>query len=740
MKWFAIFLVYLLPNYLTGQHRTLEELELKRLDGNIVLDGMITEPAWEAIKPLPLVVHQPNFGSSPSLHSEIRVGYDEEFIYVSGCLFDDEPEEILATSKKRDAMTANTDWIGIVLDTYNDKENALAFFTNPNGLRLDVNVFNDAIGQFPINLSWNAFWDVETQITPEGWFVEMRIPFTSLAYQESDGVVKMGMIVWRWVARKYESYIFPAIPPDWGDWSSWKPSQAHEISMTEIRRRKPFYLAPYLLAGHQSGTSLDEPELNYVTDHDLIGEVGLDLKFGLTNNITMDVSVNTDFAQVEADDQQINLTRFSLFFPEKRLFFQERAGIFNYNFGNEDKLFHSRRIGIREEEMVGIYGGVRVVGRAGKWDFGFLDMQTESFVTEDGEALNSENYGVLRIRKNFLNQGSFFGALVTNRMDFRGDYNSTYGFDMNLQYGPSDYLEVRLAQTFADGNGNQPVSLDPTRLWISASNRSDRGFTYGLSLSRSGVDFDPVMGFHPRENFTRVGTRLGYGWYQDEESALFKHVLTAKNVLHVSNEFREIESYSSNLNWTLNWKSGFIAGITAEYNYDRIYEDFELTDRVDITPGEYNYWKGAVSLNSSFARPFYIMSTFSLGSLYGGNLHGAEINPVFNASASLELNGTYVYNRLKFESPDLLENLHILRLKALFMFSTEFSISSFIQFNSLDSALLTNLRIRYNPREGVDLYLVVNEDFNTSRNNTYPSLPLIDRGSIQIKYTHTFRL
>ncbi|MBP1675336.1 MAG: putative rane associated hydrolase, partial [Bacteroidetes bacterium] len=282
---------------------------------------------------------------------------------------------------------------------------ALVFSTTPSGLRNDLTVLNDAIASNPrnppFNNSWNTFWDVKTTQNENGWFLEMRIPFSSMRFKEDNGKVIMGLICFRRIAHKNEVDIFPAIPPDWGTFSTYRASKANEVAFDGIHSKKPFYIAPYVLAGYQQDNVLNESGTAYELSGNSKLSAGLDAKYGLTNNLTLDVTVNTDFAQVEADDQQINLTRFSLFFPEKRTFFQERSSIFNFGFEGKSNIFYSRQIGLNKGEQVPILGGGRITGMAGKWDIGFLDLQTQSFDPSDTlqSSLPSENFGVLRIRR-----------------------------------------------------------------------------------------------------------------------------------------------------------------------------------------------------------------------------------------------------------------------------------------------------------------------------------------------------
>ena len=370
---------------------------IQRLDGPITLDGLSDEAAWKKIEPFEHVKHLPNFGEEAADRTVALIAFDDDYIYLAGRLYDTDPSKIQGLTKQRDTSNPSNDFFGILIDCFCDKENALAFFTTPAGLRWDANVANDAemIGlRAPVNMSWNTFWDVAVAQNGEGWFVEMRIPLSSLRFQDRNGRVVMGIITWRWIPRKNEVHTFPAIRPDAGFRPSWKPSRAQEVVLEGIRSRKPFYIAPYALGGHARSYRLNDQETDYSRVDDAVTELGLDVKWGLSSNLTMDLTVNTDFAQVEADSIQVNLTRFSLFYPEKRIFFLERSSNFEFSFGGQDRLFYSRRIGLYSGDAVRIYGGARLVGRVGGWDLGILNMQTAAIAE-----LPSENFGVFRIRR-----------------------------------------------------------------------------------------------------------------------------------------------------------------------------------------------------------------------------------------------------------------------------------------------------------------------------------------------------
>lgn len=707
---------------------------ISRIKGEIRLDGISNEPGWEEIESLPVIMHVPNFGNPPSEQTDVRIAYDDNYLYIAARLYDSEPSKIQSSSKKRDFLGANADWFGILLDTFNDNENALGFFTTPEGLRLDLTVFGDAQGDFPVNTSWNTFWDVATVQNEDGWFAEMRIPFSSLRFQDRAGQVVMGLAVWRWIARKNEAVIFPAIPPKWGWWSPWKPSQAQEVVFKGIHSRRPLYVAPYILGGFGRTYELNDDETAYLRNDNLEREIGLDVKYGLASNLTLDVTLNTDFAQVEADDQQINLTRFSLFFPEKRLFFQERSSNFEFNLGGPNRLFYSRRIGIYDGTPVRIYGGARLVGRAGPWDLGFLTMQTAPV-----EDLPSENFGVLRVRRQIINPNTYVGGIVTSRIGKDGSYNIAYGLDGIFRFQGDDYLSLNWAQTFENDSVNNPASLDPARIRINWERRTIKGFGYNLSYSRAGKHYHPGIGFEMRDNYTRFGNRVLYGWIPGERSHLQRHKIYIDGFVVLNNADGSMESLEIGPGWQFSSKSGFFGTFRAKWYYDEP-DTFSLSDEVEVPAGEYRYHGITGYLATPMGRLLSTELIFDVGSFYDGWRISFTISPRWSISSDLELQGTYQFNRVEFPDRHQQLSAHIGRVRTSVMFSTKMSVIAFVQYNSAVNKVIANLRFRYNPREGNDLYLVYNEGLNTSRYHEHPVPPFSESRTILLKYTYTFNL
>ena len=256
-----LILVFLLPAALLSQ----ESISINRITGNINFDGSVNEDTWKEASFFPLIVHSPSFGTEPSEISEVMVGYDQDFLWIGARLYSKDADNITCTSKKRDEESRNSDQFGIILDTYDDNENALAFFTMPSGARIDYTVSNDGEGgggggMRSTNRSWNTFWDVETSQDEAGWYVEMRIPFSSLQFQTINGKVSMGMILNRRISYMNETDTYPLIDPKYGFSANIKPSQAQSIELENIESKNPVYISPYVL-GAVSYTHLTLPTI-----------------------------------------------------------------------------------------------------------------------------------------------------------------------------------------------------------------------------------------------------------------------------------------------------------------------------------------------------------------------------------------------------------------------------------------------------------------------------------------------
>lgn len=712
-------------------------MNARRLSAPITLDGVLDENVWEEAVPLPYKMQQPQYGVAPSERSEVLLAYDEEYLYLGGRLWLSDSSYLRPTTYKRDAFDGTTDYFGIIIDSYLDKENAVAFFTTPTGLRWDGVVWNDAMREEDMSIDWNTFWDAATTYSGEGWFAEMRIPWSSLRFQDKNGEVVMGIISWWYIAARNEVDIFPLIPLNWGSMSGWKPSQAQEFRFEGVRSSNPLYLAPYILGGVQQSFDLNEAETLYERSREPSIEAGLDMKYGITSNLTMDLTINTDFAQVEADDQQVNLTRFGLFFPEKRLFFQERASIFDFSFDGFNRLFYSRRIGIDDDEKpVRIYGGARLVGRVGKSDLGFLNMQTAA-----SESLHSENFGLLRFRRQMWNENTYIGGIFTNRMDFQGNYNTAWGLDGIIRPFGDEYITARWAQSFENGKPNALFSLDPARIYLNWERRRYDGFSYNVSLSKAGKDYSPGMGFELRENYTSLEPKLAYGWLMGDESKFLRVRAFMEGLLVENHGAGRTESAIISTGIQYETKKGWGGLATLIFDHEFVSDTFELSDEVAIPIGKaYDFFQASGFVFSPFGQLIGGMAEYTIGQFYDGSLFSAGLGPRVKVSSHFELEGFYGYNHVRFPKREQQLTTHLARLKALYMLNTKFSIVAFLQYNSLEEVYAGNVRLRFNPKEGNDLYIVYNDLLNGNRKREVPHLPFTSERAVVVKYTYTFQL
>lgn len=737
-----LFLAVIIFSMISVQAQDL--VSIPRIQGEIRFDGTVNDPCWQNIEPLPMVMHTPIFGNQPTEKSEVMICYDDTYIYVGARLFDSEATKMLITSKKRDEGSNSNESLSIVFDSFNDKENALVFSTTPSGLRTDLAVLNDAMASNPrnppFNTSWNTFWDVKTTQDESGWFLEMRIPFSSMRFKEDNGKVIMGLICFRRIAHKNEVDIFPAIPPDWGAFSTYRVSKANEVSFDGIKSKKPFYVTPYLLAGYQQDNFLNEAGTVYDMKGSPKLNAGLDVKYGITNNLTLDATLNTDFAQVEADDQQINLTRFSLFFPEKRSFFQERSSIFNFGFEGQSSIFYSRQIGLNKGEQVPILGGGRITGMAGKWDIGFLDLQTQSFDPSDTaqSSLPSENFGVLRLRRQIINSNSYVGGILTSRIGMDGSYSTAYGVDGIFKILKNDYLNIKLAQVMVANYNNTPFSLDPTRLFLNWIRFNDKGLGYDFTYTRSGKDFKPSMGFQQRRDYSYYAGSLQYGWLPGATSPLMNHKFELNEEMYYSNSTGDAQTANTELAYKFNFKQGFGGMVSILNSYENVEREFNFSENASVPAGKYNFTQFVAHVNTSESKTLSLGIDGYAGTFYDGNRLTVGLEPLWNIGSSLQLGLAYEYNHVNFPLRDQAFTGNIARFKTLLMFTTKLSINAFVQYNSTENSLSTNFRLRYNPREGNDFYVVLNEGRNTYRDLEDPRLPVFNNRSILLKYTYTF--
>tara|TARA_R110001599_G_scaffold1889_3_gene9575 strand:- start:36628 stop:38865 length:2238 start_codon:yes stop_codon:yes gene_type:complete len=734
-------IIFLSAKNIYGQ----ETIKLVRTTSPIIVDGIPDEAAWEAVEPFPMVQYEPVFKGSLSEKTDIRVTYDDEYLYVAAKMFTEDPSTIAANSLYRDSYSGD-DVFAIILDPFNDDQNALRFFTTPAGVRFDQSISNDAnsvAGSNAVNGSWNTFWDASSTIQEDGWYSEMRIPFSSIGFQSSDGIAEMGLIVYRWLTHHNERHIYPAIPPLWED-GNIKPSQAQDVIITGADSKKPVYFTPYILGGFTRLNELGSDSLDYFYDDEVKVEVGFDLKYNITSNLTLDVTLNTDFAQVEADDQQLNLTRFSLSFPEKRQFFQQRSGLFDFNFGNT-RVFYSRRIGLDSSgNQVRILGGARLTGKINDLDIGFINLQTGQ-----SDEIDSENFNVLRVKKNVLNTSSYVGGIFTSRLGVNGSSNIAMGLDGDFNIFGDDFIEVRVSQTIDNSvsEENRFDFEDNSIFRITWQRRASIGWFYRFFVNRTGAEFNPGIGFFRTVNTSDYFYRLGYGWLGEEESIYRQHSVNIGSYNIFQNDTYDLRSRFISLEWNTDFKTLGSAEAQIRYNQEHLLpdEDFNLVGKIYIPVDDYDFFESNFSYRSPNSKKLRINTTFEYGKLFDGRRVQLEVEPELVANIHWEIGGSYQITDLAFPEAQGRDKekftAHLGQIRAQYALNKKLSTSAFIQYSNIEELAGVNFRFRYNFSEGRDLWFVINEQSYTvkdQRNMGLPRLPTLQSGSILIKYNHTF--
>lgn len=712
---------------------TADTLPIVRATGPIRLDGRVDEAAWQSIPPIRLTMYTPTEGREPSEASEVRLTYDGQYLYAAGRFLVSDVHSIMEGLVTRDQLGPE-DHFMLILDSSNDNQTGLLFAINPSGGQTDYSIGQDGAS---LDDSWNGYWDGATTRDTQGWYAEIRIPLSTLRFESIAGMTTMGLIIHRKVAARSEFDTYPLLPRSFSS-ALFRPSIAQKIRFDGLEARSPLYLTPYALWGINSAAALNQAGTAFGRRNDGTQEVGFDLKLGLSSSVTVDLTANTDFAQVEADNQEVNLTRFSLFFPEKRQFFLERSDIFEVAAGNgsdPDRLFHSRRIGLAGDGTpLRIYGGARTVGRVGSWDFGFLTMQTETMA-----GAGSENDAALRLRRQLFTTGSYVGALLTSRLQPDGEYNVVVGGDAVVHPFGNDFVTVQWARSFEDQR--TVAGPDPELVRIQWERRGSRGFHYEAGAKWSGDGFDPGLGFQARNDFSSLQAGVGYGWYAGEKTRL-----TSVTPSLLAERFRRNvdgsdESRTAEAAVNVALKSGWSGTIGLAHTFESLQQPLQFSSVAGVPAGDYDFNQLSLFLNPGSASRLTASLNATVGDFYDGRQFSVGVQPNWTISSHLELSGALQITRLRFPDRHEQFDADIARLRAHYAYNSKLSAAAFVQYNRAANALGANVRVRWHFAEGRDLWVVYNDRLNTVRSAPLagaPELPVSQVRSLLVKYSHTF--
>ena len=697
------------------------------------LDGKLDDPIWARAAVIrDFVQHEPFDGRAATERTEVHIVFDKHALYIGARLYDSNPSEIVHGEVRRDADLKDQDAFVIMLDTYFDRQNGFIFGTTPAGIEHDGQVTKEGEGGFggPLgtgpgpsgqtgvaNLNWDGTWNVATSVDSLGWIAEFRIPFETLRYA-GGAPQRWGLNLARFIRRKNEEDFWS---PVGRAYSIYRISQAGTLEAMAPPSRRVALVTPYALG------TLHKDFLHDLKT-DASAQLGGDAKLGVTPSMTLDLTYNTDFAQVEADEQQINLTRFNLFFPEKRPFFLENAGTFSVGTPESIEYFFSRRIGIgRYGQAVPILGGGRLTGKAAGFTLGLLDIQTERVEALDSTAVAPDNYAVARVLRE-LPHRSRIGAIAVSRLntDSTGDYNLVVGADGRLGIGESAAIDAYAGHSETPGKDGSSNSWNLTGTYVT------RQWELGGVIRRVDENFNPEVGFLERPSFRFYSLRIlrhlrtpHISWFRETRPHLtFRQYDDVDG--QPQSRLIHIDSHMLFAN------GAFFEVPGLNFVRERLAQPFEIAAGVVLQPKTYDWFEWAMNYNTNLSAPYSVGGKITIGQFYTGHHKALVAN--FTARMSQKFQAQL---RLNYENVHLAEGDFVRRLvgvRLAYSFTPRIFLQSLTQYNNQSHSLAANVRFGWLGPAGTGLFVVFNEGRQTG-----PDAGPLDRAMI-VKFTRQFDL
>jgi hypothetical protein len=688
------------------------------------IDGRVTEEAWAAVEPYSSFTQQdPIEGASATERTEVRVLFDRTNLYIGITCFDSEPDKIIVSQARRDSPLTDTDAVILVLDTFNDRQNAFVFGTNPLGIEYDGQVSGEGLtggansaGFAPgstqqsnqqrgsisaFNPNWDGDWRVKAQVTARGWEAELVIPLKTLRYAPGSNET-WGFNVWRNIRRKNEQAFLAPIPRGF---DIYRVSMAAKLTGLDLPARRDLKVTPYALASANKDYSIATEPL------DRKGDIGVDVKWGVQPSLTADFTVNTDFAQVEADDEQVNLTRFDPFFPEKRPFFLENASTFQFGAPQQIDLFFSRRIGLSGLSSSGvpipIVGGTRLSGKVGGYDVGVLDMQTgKADEIGTGQLIApGNNFGVVRVQREVGR--STFGGIFVNRQGTGSaappdDHNRAYGLDAALHVSSNAKLFTFIARTDSTGGTGSDYA---GRVYYTLANNL---WQLSGGYSQVGDRFNPEVGFVPRRGCRRPEFRAFFT-PQPRRWPWIRRISphTSYNAYYGFDGL--LQSSMGHFHYfEIQPKQGGRFGQYLDRFQDRPLTPFVVYNangrKVIIPPGLYTWHQVASEFLSDPSAVLSGTARYRLGGFYDGDYKSIEL--LGNVRRGALFTTSVGWTRQIIDLPYGNFTSDLVPLKVSYSFTTLASIQVLVQYNSQSTLVSSNVRLAVLNRSGTGLFLV----------------------------------
>ncbi len=681
-----------------------------RTDESIKIDGVLDEAIWESISPITEFVQRlPQDGAEPTEKSQMQIAYNDQYLYFGFTFYDSEPEKVRATILNRGGWIHRDDKLEIALDTYHDKRNAYLFEMNPLGTQDDALITDESRPGLD-EWAWDGVYISEGNVTDFGWVLEVAIPWTTLRFPSKDELT-MGLAIKRYINRKNESVMWPHIGLEYSS-DVYQVSQYATLKgLKNIKRGKDVKIKPFGIGGTQTQMK-DDQKIS-----DQTGSGGMDIYYGLKSNLTLNLTYNTDFAQVEADNAQINLTRFNLFYPEKREFFLTRSKLFAFGNSRQTEVFFSRRIGLNQD----VAGGARMFGQIGNTSIGALNIHTRA----DGD-LPATAYSALRLRSDIRDRTTV-GAIVTDVTNNDGQ-NSVFGLDGQMRFWGNSSVSAWFSQV-----DDKRIDGASAASMIKIDLKNDR---YFLTAGQHRVDkgFQPALGFVQRTDMIGTGAIFGFTPRVGDGDELIRQWRFTGYVRDVKNHAGEKESGVLSLGIDAIFESRDRMGFNIRQTTENLSNGFTLGNGVQIDADNYKDTKVQFLLRSNQSRGLWGDVKIEKGGYFGGDRtqYGGSVGKRF--SNHLTLYGSA--NRNLISMPNQGEfTADIFGMTAEMALNRKWFGKTLIQYDNFSEQIQLYCRINWIHTPGSDLFIVLNQRYDMSGS----SADLV-QGTQVIKLTYLFQI
>ena len=698
----------------------------------IRIDGRLDEEIYGATPAITDFVQQEPDEFRPATEkTEAWIFFDKDNVYISARNWESHPERRVANEMRRDtSQLRQNDTFSVLFDTFHDKRNGYFFSANAIGGLADSQITDEG----PPNTDWNTVWDVRTSTFDGGWTIEMAIPFKSLRYQPGADQV-WGVNLRRVVRWKNEWSYLAQVPRALTTFRGiLKISSAGTLEGLQVPSgSRALEIKPYALGGISTDNTVTPAVSN-----DLDGRVGGDVKYGITQNITADVTVNTDFSQVEVDEQQVNLTRFNLFFPEKREFFLEGLGTFAFagrasagvaaGSGEAPYLFFSRRIGLDQSLVIPLRVGGRVSGKSGRFTFGAINVQTAD---DDTASVEPANFTVLRAKRDILRRSSI-GGMFTHRSATPGRVGSNdgYGVDAALSFYQNVRFDAYLAATQSEGRDGDDLSY---RGYFDYN--ADR---FGVQAERLEVqpNFLPEIGFVRRTDMRRNFGQLRYT-ARPRGVGNVRRLTSQASLNYTTNTHNRLDTREGVGRFETEFTSSDTASVAYTDSFERLVRPFAIAPGITLPVGSYDFHTTRLGYVGGQQRPYSGEVVYEFGTFYNGDRQSIALNSArLQITPQVSLEPSLSVNRVDLDQGSFTAT--VVRTRATYTITPRMFMSGIVQYNTAGSSFGSNVRFRWEYRPGSELFVVYTDDFNTDE--LRPNVASLRNRAWVIKFNRLFRL